>query len=455
MSTQISLLDSLVEPPRPVTVTELTSQIRQLLEGRFGEVWIEGEISNFRRHSSGHWYFTLKDAGAQISCASFRNQNRYIRFMPEDGIAVRLRGRLSLYEPRGEYQILVSSIEPVGAGALQLAFEQLKARLEAEGLFASERKRPLPVLPRRVGIVTSPTGAALQDVLRVLTRRNRAVRILVAPARVQGDGAAAEVASAIEALSSGGAVDVIIVARGGGSLEDLWAFNEELVARAIAASRVPVISAVGHETDFTIADFVADLRAPTPSASAEMVAAAADELYAAVEAQRQAAIAAVRYHLLESRSRIMALRHAPALRAVPALVTRRTQDVDAARTRLAELARARVRAARTAAAAASGALAVADPERRVAADRARVAALTAELKALVRASIDGRRERLALAAGSLSALSPLGVLMRGYSIVTDEAGRIVRGPADVAPGELVHVRSVDGTFTARREDPEG
>jgi exodeoxyribonuclease VII large subunit len=455
MSTQTSLLDALLEPPRPLTVTELTIEIKRLLEGRFAEVWIEGEISNFKRHSSGHWYFTLKDASAQIGCASFRNQNRYIRFLPEDGLAVRARGRVSLYEPRGEYQIIVSALEPVGAGALQLAFEQLKARLEAEGLFASERKRPLPILPRRIGIVTSPTGAALQDMLRILKRRNRAVRILIAPARVQGDGAAGEVAQAIDALSASGAVDVIIVGRGGGSLEDLWAFNEEVVARAIASSRVPVISAVGHETDFTIADFVADLRAPTPSASAELVATAADELRALVEGLRQAAVSAVRYGLLEARARTRELRHAPTMRAVPALVTRRMQDVDAARAGLVEVARGRVREVRARAANAAAVLAAADPERRIVVERARVADLGAQLRAHARAAIDQRRERLALAAGTLSSLSPLDVLLRGYAIVTDEAGRAVRSPADIAPGERVWIRVVDGEFVARREEPEG
>jgi exodeoxyribonuclease VII large subunit len=454
MATQKSLLDGLLEPRRPLSVSDLTAQIKTLLETRFADVWVEGEISNVRPHSSGHWYFTLKDRGAQVGCASFRNQNRYIRFRPEDGLAVRVRGRLSLYEPRGEYQIVVSAIEPVGVGALQLAFEQLKTRLAEEGLFAAERKRPLPVLPRRVGIVTSPTGAALQDILRVLGRRNRAVSVLVAPARVQGEGAAEEIVAALEALDARGDVDVIIVGRGGGSLEDLWPFNEEIVARAIAAARVPVVSAVGHETDVTIADFVADLRAPTPSASAELVARAAADLHAEIEALRAEARAAVRYRLLAERSRVRDLAAAPPMRAVPGLVTRAMQRADELRRALDDAVAARLRALRSGLALRNTGLAAAEPRRRSAEERARVAALEARLRAAARAAVDGRKEGLALLAGSLSSLSPLDVLMRGYAIVTDARGRVVRSPADVAPGEEIVVRVVDGTFTARREEPE-
>ncbi len=454
MTREVSLLDALLEPPRPLSVTELTEQIKQALEGRFGDVWIEGEISNFKRHSSGHWYFTLKDAGASVRCASFRNANRYIKFQPADGLAVRVRARLSLYEPRGEYQLLVTSIEPVGVGALQLAFEQLKARLEAAGLFDPARKRPIPALPRRVGVVTSPTGAALRDILRVLRRRNRAVSVLIAPAKVQGEGSAAEIARGIERLSSSGLVDVIIAGRGGGSLEDLWAFNEEVVARAIAASSVPVISAVGHETDFTIADFVADLRAPTPSAAAEVVAAAADEVREAVSALERAAIAAVRYRLLEARSDVRDLRHAPALRAVPGVVARYTQTTDEAREAVVDAMRERLLASRTKLSAHGVALAASDPRRRVLVDRARVTAAASKIETLARGAVDSRRERLALLAGTLSSLSPLDVLMRGYAIVRDDRGRVVRSPVDVSPGERIHIRVSDGEFTAIRQDEE-
>ncbi len=267
---QTSLFD--IAPKRQIwKVSELTERIRDLLEGHFGDVWVEGEVSNCRAAQSGHLYFTLKDAQAQIRCVCFRDQVRSLKFRPEDGLHVTVRGSLGVYELRGEYQIYVSYIEPVGLGALQLAFEQLKKKLEAEGLFDEARKKPLPVLPRCIGVVTSPTGAAIRDILRVLKRRFANVHVQIYPVKVQGDGAAAEIAAGVRYFNRAKFADVLIVARGGGSLEDLWAFNEEAVARAIAESKIPVISGVGHETDFTIADFVADLRAPTPSAAAEIV----------------------------------------------------------------------------------------------------------------------------------------------------------------------------------------
>src|SRR5712691_11408627 len=279
---------------RPVTVSELTASIRGELEKRFASVWVEGEISNFHAPGSGHWYFTLTDEFAQMRAACYRSSNQRIRFRPEDGLQVRARGRVSVYEPKGEYQLIVETLEPVGAGALQLAFEQTKARLQAEGLFAAELKRAIPFFPRRVGVVTSSTGAAIRDIINVISRRTRTVHVLFSPARVQGEGAGSDIARAIQfinlhhrrALAEGrkdAAVDVLIVGRGGGSTEDLWAFNEEEVARAIRASEIPVISAVGHETDFTIADFVADRRAPTPSAAAELVAAREDQICSAIE----------------------------------------------------------------------------------------------------------------------------------------------------------------------------
>src|SRR5688572_31082784 len=262
---------------RVYTVSELTAGIRALIETKFGEVWLEGEISNCKVWNTGHMYFTLKDGGAQMKAVMFRTAVRYLRFKPEDGLHVVARGRLSVYEPKGEYQIVCEHMEPHGLGALQLAFEQLKKKLQAQGLFDAARKRPLPALPRRIGIVTSLDGAALRDILKVLRRRAPNASVLIRPARVQGEDAAADVATALRMIGKVPGVDVVIVGRGGGSIEDLWAFNQERVARAIAACPVPVISAVGHETDVTIADFVADLRAPTPSAAAEMVVAANDE----------------------------------------------------------------------------------------------------------------------------------------------------------------------------------
>src|SRR5438093_8041843 len=300
---------------QPVSVSELTASIRGALEKRFASVWVEGEISNFRAQNSGHWYFTLKDEFAQLRSACYRSRNQRIRFRPEDGLQVRARGRLSVYEPKGEYQLIVETLEPVGAGALQLAFEQTKARLQAEGLFAAELKRPIPIFPRRIGVVTSPSGAAIRDILNVISRRTRTVHVLFAPARVQGDGATSEVVRAIKFLNEFHAralrdgrheegIDVMIVGRGGGSIEDLWTFNEEVVARAIRTSAIPVISAIGHETDFTIADFAADLRAPTPSAAAELVVAREDHICATLEQMGRQLSRLMRFKIIDARTRV-------------------------------------------------------------------------------------------------------------------------------------------------------
>src|SRR6266851_2429793 len=303
---------------RPLTVSELTNAVRGALEARFASVWVEGEISNFKAHSSGHWYFTIKDEAAQLRAKCFRSANTRIRFRPHDGLHVRARGRLSVYPPRGEYELVVESLDPVGAGALRIAFEQMRDRLKAEGLFAPELKRPLPMFPRRVGVVTSPTGAAIRDILNVISRRTRTVHVLFSPARVQGEGAGRDIVRAIrfinqyhrQSLADGRleeAVDVLIVGRGGGSTEDLWAFNEEEVARAIRASVIPVISAVGHETDFSIADFAADLRAPTPSAAAELVAAHEEQLWAQLEGLNRNLARSIHFRLAADRSRVQQL----------------------------------------------------------------------------------------------------------------------------------------------------
>src|SRR5438552_6119413 len=312
---------------RPISVSELTTQIRAALENRFMGVWVEGEVSNFRAHSSGHWYFTLKDEFAQVRAACYRSSNQRIRFRPEDGLQVRARGRLSVYEPKGEYQLIVETLEPVGAGALQLAFEQTKARLQAEGLFAAELKRPVPMFPRRVGVITSPNGAAIRDILNVISRRTRTVHVLFAPARVQGDGATGEVVRAIKFLNEFHArasrdgrheegIDVMIVGRGGGSIEDLWTFNEEVLARAIRNSAIPVISAVGHETDFTIADFVADMRAPTPSAAAEIVAAHEAQLCSLLETLTKTLARSIRFKISGTRANVQRIALSPAFDAV-------------------------------------------------------------------------------------------------------------------------------------------
>ncbi|MDE3155479.1 MAG: exodeoxyribonuclease VII large subunit, partial [Acidobacteriota bacterium] len=305
-------------PARRVrTVSELTADLRELIESRFAEVWVEGELSNCRHWNTGHLYFTLKDAGAQLRGVMFRTQVRTLRFKPEDGLHVVVRGRIGVYEPKGEYQIVCEHLEPQGLGALQLAFEQLKRRLQAEGLFDAARKRPLPVLPRKIGIVTSLDGAALRDIVKVLRRRYPDAHLVIRPSRVQGDGAATDVAAAIAQVGRVAGVDVIIAGRGGGSIEDLWAFNEEAVARAIAASPVPVISAVGHETDFTIADLVADLRAPTPSAAAELVVARKDDFTARIVQAGRQLHAAARRRIDRQRRRVDGLAARPAFAGWP------------------------------------------------------------------------------------------------------------------------------------------
>ena len=441
---QLSFLDQLNAARRALSVSELTSQIKDIVEGQFFDLWVEGEISNFHRHTSGHWYFSLKDEYASIRCACFRMQNRLIRFKPEDGLHVRARGRLSVYEARGEYQLVLEWMEPVGAGALQLAFEQLKARLAAEGLFDSERKRPLPLLPRTVGVVTSPTGAAIRDILRIIRRRNEKLSVLIAPARVQGDGAAEEITRAIAMLNSRSDVDVIIVGRGGGSTEDLWAFNEECVARAIHKSRAPVISAVGHEADFTIADFVADFRASTPSAAAELVASARDEINARITGLTDRTSAAIRLRLLESRRLVAELASRRAFREVTARARAVAQTLDDAAYRV-EIAAARAIKARLARVdSITARLRHSDPRRVMAERRGNLALLTSRLESGVRAATGRERESFAIKAGKLQSLSPLAVLGRGYAIAFDSEGRVIIKAAEVAPGERVKVRVAEG-----------
>lgn len=408
------------EERKPLTVSQLTNSIRISLESRFPSVWVEGEISNFKDHSSGHWYFTLKDQNAQLRAKCFRSANTRIRFRPANGLHVRARGRLSVYPLRGEYELVVEALDPVGAGALQIAFEQLRDRLQAEGLFAKELKRPLPVFPRRVGIVTSPTGAAIRDILNVISRRTRTVHVLFSPAKVQGDSAGPSIARAIQfinqyherALRDGRTadlVDVLIVGRGGGSTEDLWAFNQEEVARAIRKSAIPVISAVGHETDFTIADFVADMRAPTPSAAAELVAAHEDQLCSALDQLGRQMNRLMRYRIVDLRSRVQeqALSHA----------------FDEVKSRLRN-ARRRFDTASTAC---NGAM---------------------------ESSLQEARERLGLAAASLDALSPLAVLQRGYAIAQDASGKPLREAAAVNIGDAVRIRLAKGSLNTRVETVE-
>lgn len=447
---QLSFTEHLMQKRKALSVSELTAHLRRLIEGSFGDVIVEGEISNFRRHSSGHWYFSLKDEYASIRCASFRMQNRFIRVKPEDGMNVRVRGRLSLYEVRGEYQLVVDFIDPAGTGSLQLAFDQLKAKLATEGLFDTSRKRPLPLLPRCVGVVTSPTGAAVRDILRIIRRRTQVIRILVAPARVQGDGAANEIVRAINLLNSCAEVDVIVVGRGGGSIEDLWCFNEESVARAIYASRAPVISAVGHETDFTIADFVADIRASTPSAAAEMVAKARDDISARINALDDRLSKTIRYRLLEARSRLSELQTGRAQNRVNARLRATSQRLDDAVSDMSTALGRIIRARQAGIDGLADRLRERDVRRVLSTQRSSLALLSTRLESAAGGSLRGGRQRLSIAISKLESISPLAVLARGYAIAFDKAGRVVKRADDVGRGDNVRVRVAQGEMDCTR-----
>jgi exodeoxyribonuclease VII large subunit len=417
-----------------LTVSQLTERIGSLLEEHFGLVWLSGEISNLRRPSSGHFYFTLKDEDAQIRAVMFRNQQRYLEFEPEDGSEALVRGRLNVYQPRGEYQIVVDYMEPMGEGALRLAFEALKAKLAAEGLFDRERKKPLPFLPRCVAVVTSPTGAALRDFIRVSRRRFDRVCLTVYPVRVQGEGAGAEIARAVEDLNRMGGYDLIVLTRGGGSLEDLWAFNEEVVARSVAASDIPVVSAVGHEIDFTIADFAADLRAPTPSAAAELIFREKREIEAhlARSLRRLASLAKGRLEIYREKLAHITTRLGDPARA---LADRRLR-LDDLTERLIRAVEQKIADRRRALETARTRLTPVHPRARLAAVRARLQLLDRDLRRAGRSVPERGRERLGRLAARLNDLSPLAVLQRGYALARKgPLGPPVRSSDQVAVGE--------------------
>jgi exodeoxyribonuclease VII large subunit len=433
-------------------VAELTGTIKRLLEKEVGEVWVTGEVTNLRAQASGHVYFSVKDATAQLGCVLFRAAAAAGRAHLRDGAKVLLRGDLTVYEPRGQYQMVVKAVEPQGVGALQLAYEQLKRRLEAEGLFAQERKRPLPRYPQRIGVATSPTGAALQDVLHVIERRQPGLEIVVAPCRVQGDGAAAEVAEAVRLLNRwsaaqppGAGLDLILVTRGGGSLEDLWAFNEEAVARAIFESVLPVVSAVGHEIDFTISDFVADLRAATPSAAAEVITEGSF-------ASRQSVAMAARRLWQRMRDRVEREGEAVAglrrrlERAQPRRwLDERWQHLDDLTASLLREARRTVQARRTTWAGLRDRMLRVRPSAVVAERRRALGDLRRELTQATRASLKERQARLELLRARLQLLSPQSVLARGYSITLDaQTGRVVRSAAETQPGRRLRTRLAEG-----------
>lgn len=453
-------LDLSFEEPRSgrriLPVGDLVNQIRSLVEGEFDDLWVEGEISNYRPAPSGHVYFTLKDAAGQLPIVLFRRQAMLLRFRPEDGLHVLVRGRVSVYEQRGQVQLIAETMEPVGAGSLQLAFEQLKKRLKDEGLFDAERKKPLPAFPRTVAIVTSPTGAVIRDFLNVAGRRNSGLGILLYPVPVQGDQAPEAIATALRDLNAAAEtdpnfVDLIVVARGGGSLEDLAAFNNEIVARAIAASKLPVVSAVGHETDFTIADFVADLRAPTPSAAAELVTEAQHKVAERVATAAHRLERAARYQLLQARQKLSRLAVSRAETRVAAQMHRAAQRLDELGFRMESALAALLRRRQTQVATLAAAVLHADPRRALARANERLTALETRLERSFERQRQSATARRAALDARLHALSPLAVLDRGYALVLAVDGSVVRSAAQLAPGDAIVTRLADGSVRSRVE----
>jgi len=455
------------------SVSRLNREVRVLLERGFGSLWLEAEISNFARPSSGHWYFSLKDAAAQVRCAMFRQRNMLCAVAPRDGQKVLVRARIGLYEPRGEYQIIVDHLEDAGLGALKRQFEELSAKLKAEGLFAAERKRPLPSLPRRIGIITSPTGAAVRDILHVLARRFPAASVLIYPVPVQGAQAAVEIVAALELAGRRAECDVLILARGGGSLEDLWAFNDERLGRAIAASPIAVITGIGHEIDFTIADFAADVRAPTPSAAAELVVPDAEEWHNAFVRCGVRLRRGMLRRLEEHGARLRWLMGRAAQVSPTARLGAQAQRLDELEQCLLRALRRRLQEHRERLRWLTGRAALVSPSTRLSQQllrlvnlnqrlhrgwlqgidqaAARHAALLARLQAGGLEQTRRARERLLPLARTLNAVSPLATLERGYAIVSVEGGQILRNAAEARPGAIIEARLAHGRVRAKVE----
>ncbi len=490
---------SVARPDRDIyTVSRLNREVRVLLERGFGSLWLEAEISNFAKPSSGHWYFSLKDTAAQVRCCMFRQRNMLCSFSPRDGQKVLVRARIGLYEPRGEYQLIIDHMEDAGLGALKRQFEELSAKLSAEGLFAPERKRRLPALPKRIGVITSPTGAALRDILHVLARRFPAVAVLIYPVAVQGAQAAAEIVAALKLAGRRGECDVLILARGGGSLEDLWAFNDERLARAIVVSPIPVISGIGHEIDFTIADFAADVRAPTPSAAAELAVPDIDEWLTAFVRLSMRLQRCVRRRLEEHRGRLRWLEGRAALVSPVARFAQQSQRLDELEQRLSRAMRRRLDEHRERLRWLAGRAALvspatrlmqqvrrledfeqrmcralrhvinvrrsqlsdhqsrlwqASPVARVRDAAARHGALFVRLQTAGLERVRRARARLSPLERTLNAVSPLATLERGYAIVSRESGEILRDAADAAPGTIIEARLAKGRVRAKVEKP--
>jgi exodeoxyribonuclease VII large subunit len=437
-------------PERRVwAVRDLVAAVRTHLEREYSDAWVEGEISNFRAPDSGHLYFTLKDGSAQIRVVMFRSSAKLLRFRPADGMQVVVRGRVTVYEERGELQISAEYIEPKGAGSLQIAFEQLKAKLEAEGLFAAERKKALPALPGRVGIVTSPQAAALRDILNILQRRHHTVNVVIYPAQVQGEAAAQEVAAGVRHFNRERSVEVIVVARGGGSAEDLAAFNDEALARTVAASEIPVISAVGHETDFTIVDFVSDLRAPTPSAAAELVIRSRQGVEDQAAALQERLERAVRYRLLMGRQALTELAQHGAFGGIMGAIRQRQQKLDDLTYRMERGERRRLDQMRRRWETVAAAVRHFDLASILASMRVGLGAREAALAGVMRNVLLLQRTRVERLTTGLESLSPLAVLERGYALVFDAAGKLLKDANGTEVGQEISARLARGEIVAR------
>ena len=438
------------QPQRRVyTVRDLVGTVRTALEREYTDIWISGEISNYRPADSGHLYFTLKDGEAQLRVVMFRMHARLLRFRPENGMEILARGRVTVYESRGELQLISEYLEPKGVGALQIAFEQLKAKLAAEGLFDTARKKPIPMLPRSIGVVTSPRGAAVHDMLNVLRRRHATARLLIYPTQVQGEAAASEVANGIRYFNKSRKVDVIVVARGGGSLEDLAAFNDEGLARVISASELPVISAIGHETDFTIADFVADLRAPTPSAAAEMVISARQQLEQQISSLAQRLEHGIRYRLMLNRQRFQDLSEHRAVLRITDAIRRRQQRLDDLSGRLFASEKEKLQSYRRRLELAAVRVRHHDLRRVFQGMQKDLRTVSSQLPRAIRAVLLNRRAKWEQSAARLNALSPLNILERGYAVVFDPAGRPLTDSSRVSVDDELKVRLARGGLDAK------
>ncbi|GAB6261660.1 exodeoxyribonuclease VII large subunit [Photobacterium sp. R1] len=429
---------------RIFTVSSLNAQVRLLLENEMGVVWLIGELSNFSAPVSGHWYFTLKDARAQVKCAMFRGNNQRVTFRPANGNQVLVKARLSLYEPRGDYQLIIESMQPEGDGRLQQQFEKLKMQLAGEGLFAQTLKKALPEQPKRVGIITSKTGAALHDILNVLKRRDPGLPVVIYPTMVQGEGAAISIAQAIGRANSRQECDVLIVGRGGGSLEDLWAFNEEIVARTIAASQIPIISAVGHEVDVTIADFVADMRAPTPSAAAELVSRDLSVQMQKITQRQQHLRHAMRHYLSQRQSQLVRWQHRLDRQHPQVQLNQQSQRLDELRSRLERAMRKQISDSQQHVHRNEYKLALHSPAQRLEKLSSQLATHQRRLQDAMDRLLVNARHQLAMATEKLDAVSPLATLARGYSITRHENGQVIRSAAQVKTGDTLQTTLADG-----------